>query len=671
MTPQLPDQPMPVPRHVWRHTGFWGASGLLGAWVLAITRLPLGYVAGAWLLAGVITLFCTLAQAGAGATPLAWCGGAWGAVLAAWTAWARIHGPYHWLTVATLVVPGAILAVLTAQLWTNMLEEREAARLARLATAKSAELARWSKMFEGLGIKGVITERTEKTRAGKDVYLRLPVHGKVKMRRLEDLAENIAIALKLHEDAITFERGPDHAGQVVMHVNQVDILSETVPFPDFTEPLTITRPLPVGLLGDGRPMQVLFREVQCMLIGVTGSGKSNLLNVLCALITQCPDAVIWMIDFKRGRLAAPWVRPYAEGRCEHPAIDWVATTRAEAELMLRCFEAISEARMSSLMGGSAIEPDESMPQIILLVDEASDITGMGRMRAEQLDEGISNARMSELASRVTRKVRSEAMQVVWGMQRGGVSMTGSGDLKSQCMLRFVLRVASEQDAQMALPDDKPAQAMLARLRHNGSGLVWTPSRQKPQPVKFYRLDTKNKADMDRTLELARQAGNRRPQLHRIDIAAAGEDYAQRWERSELLTRLRPAGQPAPPAAEQQAQPVATLEREPRPQPPREQHSPQDLAAAFRLVTEGLTLEAPPALKNDRQPLHLRIHALMAERMSAGYSVDEMWSTLKREVGEENTPTKRTIHRWMDRDFKDGIVENRHNRWYLRRDRGQS
>src|SRR6185312_9546749 len=372
--------------------------------------------------------------------------------------------------------------------------------------------------------------------------------------------ENIAIRLGLTEDSITFERYDQrNARLVVMHVNKRDVMAEVVPFPQFTEPLTISKPLPVGLLGSGVPIKVTFREVQAMVIGFTGSGKSNLFNVLTALLTLCPDAVVWMIDFKRGRLAAPWVRPYAEGRSPHPAIDWLATSREEAEKMLRAFERVSEARMSSLRGGSAIDPDTEMPQIILLSDESTDIIGAGKLRSEQVDEGASNARLGELANRITRKVRSEAMQCVWGFQRGTVTMTGSGDLKSQCGLRFVLRVLSQADAQAAIPDDVRAQQMLARLKHNGTGLVWTPDSRRPQPVKFYKLDPRDRSDLARIEALAAAAGHTRPVLHQIDLAAIGEDYAGRWERSDLLTFLRAGGTPPPaddspePAAEPQAQ----------------------------------------------------------------------------------------------------------------------
>jgi energy-coupling factor transporter ATP-binding protein EcfA2 len=418
------------------------------------------------------------------------------------------------------------------------------------------------------------------------------------------------------------------------------------------------------MLADGRVMEVLMREVQVLVIGMTGMGKSNLLNVLCGLLTRCPDAMVWMIEFKGGRLPAPWIRPWAEHRAPRPAIDWVATTREEAEKMLRAADRLCDARSESLKGGSKIAPDRDTPQLIILVDEASDIIGSGKAKAEQKGEGISNARLAEIGDRMTGKGRSEAVMMEWGTQRATVSKLGSGDLKSQCGLRFALRTASEADASSIIPDDYAAARQLTKLRHNGSGLVWTQGGGRPQPVKFYRLDTHVSMDMERTLALAIENAACRPEFGPADTAALGEDYRTRWDRSELLARLRRSAPAAPaspqgPESEQSAprRPVAVLDRETE-------------AAEFHALTDGLAgdMDIPPEARKIH-PSRAQIYAWLATRPDFGLDVPTMATMLRKAPGVPEVALG-TLYKWMRADIAAGLIEERNGRYFMRRDRGQ-
>ena len=99
--------------------------------------------------------------------------------------------------------------------------------------------------------------------------------------------------------------------------------------------LSIDNPIPIGVYEDGQVCSVTLREMATLIVGLRGSGKSNLLNVLLAQLARCADVLIFAIDLKGGRMAAPWIEPWLDHRTPRPVVDWLATDREEAERMLR------------------------------------------------------------------------------------------------------------------------------------------------------------------------------------------------------------------------------------------------------------------------------------------------------------------------------------------------
>ena len=268
------------------------------------------------------------------------------------------------------------------------------------------------------------------TRSGQTIRLGLPPSGKVRYGTLAEATERIEIAARLRRGAVRVERG-GRADEVLLHVAERDVLAEAIPLPDDSEPLTVNQPLPVGLHEDGTVCTVTLREVAALIVGLRGSGKSNLINVLIAQLSRCADTVIFMIDLKGGRTALPWLRPWLEGRAARPVIDWVATTREEAERMLRAVLRGIDARAHSGAGGEKITPSPGLPAVILIVEEVAVIFGMNSGPRTSL-EGTTNATLAGLGTQVTQLGRSEAIDPVLVTQRGAVTMIGSADLKSQC-----------------------------------------------------------------------------------------------------------------------------------------------------------------------------------------------------------------------------------------------
>jgi hypothetical protein len=570
---------------------------------------------------------------------------AWTGVLGGWTGWAMISGSWwSWTAVAALAAPAALLTSWTATVWSRHADQTAAIDRAAQARHAAAEreqareqLTRYGQILGQLGCEGCAATVEEQTRGGKQVTLVLPASGRVTLGRLRAAAENVAVALRLPPGSVTFTDGPP--GQVLMWLNETDFLAEDIPFPEDDPPATINEPIALGGGADGEPAKVLLRGVAVYVIGMSGSGKSNLMHVLIAQLTRCPDTVVCVIDLKGGRLAAPWIRPWVEERADEPPISWVATTREEAWDMLTAVRDVVTARAESLAGGSKLTPSPAQPQIIILADEVADIVGQQPGRPAQ-DQEHTNTQMAVVASELTRKQRSEACPPIWATQRGTVTMAGPGDIKSQCKLRIALATATEADARTILPDDIAAARVLASLQHAGSALIWLPGqRGQMMPVKIYRLDPdedEHPEDIAKIDRLAVRAAAQ-PSPEPAALAAMGDRWARRWERSRLYQVLRagfegvPVDQLAP-----EGTPPAGPEGDAM---VFQQLMAKEFGAGHPLVAADPAVHGGPGGGDAKT----RMFALIADKPLLGLSVMEILTALGKEG---MTPRRETVHRWL-------------------------
>ncbi|HEY1621071.1 MAG TPA: FtsK/SpoIIIE domain-containing protein [Streptosporangiaceae bacterium] len=533
----------------WRRaagTGVLAAGVLYGAGLAAgAARLtPLAVVVICVALAGGSIVAALLIM---NAGPWAAYTGACGTVAAAWLAFAAAAAPGPGIAAVALVIPAAALAAAYPKVAAREAAAARRASEAAAAAAAAAERRRWPDLLGRIGHQGVMFAGREETLAGYLVHLRLPGSGRVTYSALVPSTEALEVAARLRHGSLRFERGT-HAHQVVLHVAERDVLAETVPLPASASTLSITAPLPVGLFEDGQLCAVTLREVAALIVGLRGSGKSNLLNVLLAQLARCPDVLIFAIDLKGGRMAAPWIEPWLAGRADRPIVDWLATDRDEAERMLRaCLRAV-QARSRSGSGGEKISPSPRQPAILLVCDEIAVILGMGTGGPRSSLGGTTNAALAGLVTQLVMTGRSEAIDLIMATQRGTVTMLGSADLKSQCALRIGLGVSSEADARLIIPDDVRIAADLARLRHPGTGIVQQGKTGRVLPAKFYRIEHHEIG------AIAERYGSVRPGPDKLLEEALGEDYQARWS-ADRVARIPGIGTrpvPAGPAGEQPA-----------------------------------------------------------------------------------------------------------------------
>lgn len=405
------------------------------------------------------------------------------ASMAAHLVWGRLTVPWgrHQLLAA---FSGAVLY----GLWWHVLNVTRASQKGRLkGQEKAAETdidrGRYVAMIErGLkrkpGESGIKEKRREPFPAGMRVYL--------DVRHLKssvawgDLADALDRAADARPGTYVFEAGAS-AGEHVLNVFERDILAETLPYPFETGPKSIHNPMPLGQYATGEVCFITYRELAALLVGIKGRGKSGLINTHLAHWTGCTDAVVWMMDGKAGETALPWLQSFLDATTGRPAVDWVATTEPEFDAMLMAARQVSKFRTKARL--TPLTPSPLRPAVIVIVEEASVITGTGN---------YGNVKRADLAREGVVTGRSSGVDWLFASQRATVSMTGSGDMKSNLDLRYGMGVVDPYDARDIFSDAKLSSSLYALgddNRYRGVFLMQAPGSRRVMPVKAYWIES--------------------------------------------------------------------------------------------------------------------------------------------------------------------------------------
>jgi len=465
-------------------------------------------------------------------------------VSAAWLAYTTVAGS-PWTAAAAY--SWAVGTILLAPVYVGLRVRQARHAEQRAAQAEHAKLRRregeWVALWARAGVRGLTETGREETRAGLKIHMHLPEDGKVTLDSMQRAVPKVEIAHgALRRGAIRVEAGV-LAHEVIVHVNAIDVLAQTIPVPDDVTPCTGDQPLDIGRYEDGAgTLLPLDKHVQ--VIGVTDAGKSNLLNAIIKEGARRVDTLIWVIDPKGGRLVTPWLQAWLDGYADRPIIDWVATQPQEWDRMLDDAIRIMDARANAQLGGEKVIASPTCPRILLIIDEVADVTA-SRKTAEKI-------------KRLTRKGRSEEIKLVIAGQRGTVTMFVDGDTKSQIGSTIGLGVTRTADGQAIFPDDVRVAQSLARMQHPGCMIVKA-GESRPLPAKAYRIT------YDQIPRYASLLAELRPGLDELS-AAACRSYADRWEwdRCGHLIGARPSpssgGQtpPAEPGRPSEAEAFASL-----------------------------------------------------------------------------------------------------------------
>ncbi len=177
------------------------------------------------------------------------------------------------------------------------------------------------------------------------------------------------------------------ADRVILRVIEKDPHAEPIPWKE-PESATITKPIDLGLFEYGAPVLADILRRHVLIAGMTGAGKSVIVNVLDAAVVKFTDAEPWGIDLKAGMELAPW-----RNNLRH-----LATTKDEATALLALAVAQLGQRAAQLaaQGLRVHEPTPAELAIVIVIDEFAELP------AEAL----------ELADSIARRGRAPAITLI-------------------------------------------------------------------------------------------------------------------------------------------------------------------------------------------------------------------------------------------------------------------
>lgn len=424
----------------------------------------------------------------------------------------------------------------------------------------------WEQMYAELGAAGLrFIGRRQDNDGNLMIRMRLPENGKITFESIRPLCDGIEVALShrrarpLPPGSIIVERYRDpKTGRVsstdfVVHVNVVDILSQTIMIPENHERRSIQEAFTIGNFQDGKPFFMTVREIHWFIVAISGNGKSNLLHAVIYWCSLCYDCVIWMIDMKGGATARVHLRAWLD-RAKHPVtreptrrpvLDWVGVDRHEAERIYGAFIAIANDRYFR-MTGSRVTPSAKRPHLLLITDEQARVTGRQTGPAYSSDEaGLSGVDFASLETDAAAIARASACSLMKATQRGTVTTAGNNDATANYKGRICLGAADQQDARMVHPKSAIAAQLAAAIKTVGTMLASADSpADREVPVKVHFLGDDD--DLETRLYYAAiLRGNYVPGLHecgpRCDTPceysydyeiACQHGYRDRWDDPE-------------------------------------------------------------------------------------------------------------------------------------------
>ena len=232
---------------------------------------------------------------------------------------------------------------------------------------------------------------------------------------------------------------------------------------------------PLGPTGARKIQQLSFgvsgtTAHHALLIGRTGSGKSNLLHVLIVSLSEMysPEQLeIFLVDFKKGvefKDYAVHKLPHARVVAIESELEFgVSVLRGMDAELTRRGDAFRDAGVQNIAAYREKTGNE-MPRTLLIVDEFHELF---------VDEGASSREALNIVERIARQGRSFGMHMVLASQSiSGLRLPRS--ILDQVGVRIAMQ-CSEADSRTVLADDNGAARLLNRageaIYNDQNGLI--------------------------------------------------------------------------------------------------------------------------------------------------------------------------------------------------------
>lgn len=294
-----------------------------------------------------------------------------------------------------------------------------------------------------------------------------------------------------------------HAAAVMWEIPHTEIDGQLV-----LKQHSVTDAVEIGVREDGSKKRInLFRKgygaLHMLVGGMTGSGKSGLLNLLWGWLSLCTDVVQWGVDLKGGVELGPWRKCF----------DWVVDSRDGA---IRMFETLNvemdrRLRVMSERGIRVWEPTPEDPVIVVSVDECASVLG------------DANGKELKLFEEVARKGRAAGVILILATQYPTLEAVGTTQIREQLHYGFVFRMRTEKGERFIITDGV-VDAHKIDTNRPGTCYVQEGSDIDKMPTRVYFLDDRG---VSQVASLAQGLGPSLAEEVEEFLASLFEEYADR------------------------------------------------------------------------------------------------------------------------------------------------
>ncbi|MFG2835577.1 hypothetical protein ACGFYE_11370 [Streptomyces zaomyceticus] len=452
---------------------------------------------------------------------------------AGWTTWAITHGPLTWTALGSLATLGVgigaaarstLLHEEARELESLAAAERQVSR--ELSAERRAIAAEWVDRVQrvcGITVRVLAVEMWP-TGTGFTIDAELPAGGTTYDRIARESARLSADARLPHGCTASASQGVDQ-GRVLIDVTTVNVLAGEVTYPTDYGPLSLLAGIPWGLRTDGRQVPVYLREQCALVVGPTGSGKTNMVHTILAGFARATDVLTWVIDLNAGSAGLPWVRPALAGNGQglRPGVDWLASTHEEAVLMLDAAVRIAKHRkmayqdLMSKANTDLLPISAQIPQIEIVIDEGAEILASSDRQLRHLADKILE---------VIRIARAMGIRTVLTALGATGSVLGNLMIRREGKVRVALTGGETEGMDLGKQFPGSRGLRVDQAPYKGSGFIGTPE-SAAGLFKSWRILPNQIRD------IVAATSDRHPTLDAISVKAAGPDYARRWDSSRI------------------------------------------------------------------------------------------------------------------------------------------
>ncbi|MEU6275788.1 hypothetical protein ABZ871_25750 [Streptomyces populi] len=453
---------------------------------------------------------------------------------AGWTTWAMATGPLSWTALGSLTALGVGMGAgaRSVALYEEAREDEaiaaeQRAIAAELSAERRAIAAEWVDRIQrvcAITIR-VVGVEIWATGAGYSIDAELPPGGATWNKIAGESPRLSADARLPHGCTATASPGI-HQGRVIIDVTTVNVLEEVRNYPADYGPLSVHTGIPWGYRTNAQQIRAYLREQCALIVGPTGSGKTNMVHNILAGFARAEDMLTWVIDLNAGSAGLPWVLPALngeltreDGKPVRPGIDWLAGTYDEALLMLDAAVRVAKQRkmgyqdLLARANTDLLPVSAKIPQIMLVIDEGAEILASTDRQIRKLAEKLTE---------VIRIARAMGVRTVITALGATGSVLNNLMIRREAKVRVALTGGETEGMDLSKMFPGSRGLRVDQAPHKGAGFMSTP--ESPAALfKAWRILP------NQIREITAATSDRHPTLDDVSAQAAGPDYARRWD----------------------------------------------------------------------------------------------------------------------------------------------